>query len=92
MSTEEPKTEEPKKEQRVTYGNNATTVFLNELSGSPVVVRLEGGVEYRGQLSAIDSFLNVVLRDTRETYEGTEVASLGEVFLRGSAITYVALE
>ena len=38
-------TEEPKREQWVSYGNDAATVFLSELKGSAVIAKIESGVE-----------------------------------------------
>ncbi|GMM51497.1 U4/U6-U5 snRNP complex subunit [Starmerella bacillaris] len=84
-------TEEPKREQWVSYGNDAATVFLSELKGSAVIAKIESGVEYRGLLHAIDGFLNIVLHDAKEVYENNEIANLGEIFLRGSVVNYIAL-
>lgn len=83
--------EEAEKEIRKTYGNDAAKDFLQEMKGGPVVIRLHGGIEYHGNLSAIDEFLNTTLRDTKEIYDGTVVSNLGEIFLRGSSVVYIAL-
>ena len=33
--------------------------FLESLTGKPVVVKLKWGMEYRGYLSSVDSYMNV---------------------------------
>lgn len=76
---------------RPTYGNNATAEFLSELKGSAVIVKQSSGVEYRGILQSVDGFLNTVLKATKEVYEEKVVSELGEVFLRGSVVDYIAI-
>lgn len=78
------------KPQRRVYGNDASTSFLSALKGSSVLVKQPSGIEYHGTLQAVDGFLNVVLCNTKEVYEGTVVSELGEVFLRGSSVDYIA--
>lgn len=78
------------REPRRVYGNNASATFLEDLSGKLVIVKQPSGIEYRGTLYAVDGFLNVVLRDTQEIYAGKVLSELGEVFLRGSSVDYVA--
>lgn len=87
MSTEQKHVEQAK----ITYGNDASTRFLKAIKGNSVIVRQDTGVEYVGVLGAIDQFLNVVLHDAKEMYNGKEVEQLGEVFLRGSIVNYIAL-
>ena len=38
--------------------------FLTGLTGQEVVVKLKWGMEYRGRLVAIDSYMNLQLADT----------------------------
>lgn len=85
-SATQPEAEKPRK----VYGNNASANFLADLRGEKVVVKQPSGIEYRGVLHAVDGFLNVVLRDTTEVYQGNVLTALGEVFLRGSSVDYIA--
>lgn len=97
MSTLETKASEQQKAQSDSdsqiwkiFGNNASADFLSELRGNPVIVSQATGIEYRGTLHAVDGFLNVVLKNTKEVFENTVVSELGEVFLRGSSVDYIA--
>lgn len=96
MSTEETKPTEQQTSQgsdnqiRKIFGNNASADFLSELRGKLVIVSEATGIQYRGILYAVDGFLNVVLRNTKEIYEHTVISELGEVFLRGSSVDYIA--
>ena len=52
-----------------------------------MIIRLKWGqTEYKGSLESIDSYMNVLLRDTEEFLDGKNTGSLGLVLIR-----YVAL-
>ncbi len=38
------------------------TPFLNELAGKAVIVKLKWGMEYRGFLVSVDSYMNLQVR------------------------------
>ncbi|GIQ90527.1 hypothetical protein KIPB_013352, partial [Kipferlia bialata] len=40
--------------------------FISQLVGSPVTVKLNSGTEYRGRLTCLDGFLNVVLEQVEQ--------------------------
>lgn len=71
-------------------GNNAASDFLKEIKGQPVVIKLVSGTEYHGNLQAVDGFMNINLNETKEVYKGTTVADYGNVFLRGTLVTYIS--
>lgn len=71
-------------------GNNAASDFLKEIKGQPVVIKLISGTEYHGVLQAVDGFMNITLSDSKEVYKDTTVASYGDIFLRGTLVTYIS--
>lgn len=51
--------------------------------GTELIIRLKWGqTEYRGTLESIDSYMNVLLRDTEEYIDGKNTGSLGLVLIR----------
>lgn len=51
--------------------------------GTEMVIRLKWGqTEYKGALESIDSYMNVLLRDTEEYIDGKHTGSLGLVLIR----------
>ncbi|KAK0593768.1 hypothetical protein LWI29_008504 [Acer saccharum] len=44
--------------------------FLNNLTGKTVIVKLKWGMEYKGFLASVDSYMNLQLGNTEE-YIGT---------------------
>jgi len=56
--------------------------FLHDLIGKPVVCKLKWGMEYKGSLVAVDSYMNLQLAKTEEFVDGTSQGELGEVLIR----------
>lgn len=51
--------------------------------GTEVLIRLKWGqTEYKGTLESIDSYMNVLLRDTEEFIDGKPTGALGLVLIR----------
>ena len=48
------------------------------------MVKLHNGVQYRGKLQSIDGYMNIVLENTKEFIDGSEIRSYGDVFIRGN--------
>ncbi|KAJ1931129.1 Manganese transporter smf1 [Linderina macrospora] len=64
--------------------------FLTSLVGSPVVVRLKWGQEYKGRLVSIDSYMNIQLVDAEEFQDGNSTGELpGELLIRCNNVLYV---
>ncbi|KAJ3254390.1 hypothetical protein HDV06_000831 [Boothiomyces sp. JEL0866] len=63
--------------------------FLTELTGKPVLVKLKWGMEYKGTLVSIDSYMNMQLNHTEEYVDGAPTGVLGEVLIRCNNILYV---
>ena len=56
--------------------------FLYELNGKEVAVRLKWGMEYRGKLASVDSYMNVQLSGCQEYYGHELAGELGDVLVR----------
>ncbi|KAH9816583.1 hypothetical protein DFH28DRAFT_891458, partial [Melampsora americana] len=65
--------------------------FLQDLTGKECMVRLKWGMEYKGYLVSMDSYMNLQLANTEEYQNGQSVGSLGEVFIRCNNVLYVSL-
>lgn len=73
-----------KKESSSGSENTGPSVFLSEIIGSSVTVRLHNGVEYLGNLQSIDGYMNIVLDETKEFVGGDQARNYGDVFIRGN--------
>ncbi|XP_057789467.1 probable small nuclear ribonucleoprotein F isoform X1 [Salvia miltiorrhiza] len=56
--------------------------FLNNLTGKPVMVKLKWGMEYKGYLVSVDSYMNLQLANAEEYIDGQCTGSLGEILIR----------
>lgn len=65
-------------------GKAAPSKFLSDILESAVMVKLHNGVQYRGKLQSIDGYMNIVLENTKEYIDGSEIRSYGDVFIRGN--------
>eukprot|EP01041_Mallomonas_annulata_P005492 gene5492-11052_t len=63
--------------------------FLNGLTGNPVFVKLKWGMEYKGILMSVDSYMNIQLADTEEYIDGQLAGNLGEVLIRCNNVLYI---
>ncbi len=64
--------------------------FLNDLTGKQVIVKLKWGMEYKGYLVSVDSYMNLQLASTEEYIDGQSVGALGEVRLLWSSPVLVS--
>ncbi|KAL0292302.1 UNVERIFIED_CONTAM: putative small nuclear ribonucleoprotein F [Sesamum calycinum] len=55
--------------------------FLNNLTGKPVMVKLKWGMEYKGYLVSVDSYMNLQLANAEEYIDGQSTGSLGEILI-----------
>ena len=65
---------------------------LNAARGKRVIVELNNGAQYVGQLKAFDIHLNVVLENAEERSNGEVSRKLGVAFIRGAAIILISPE
>ena len=64
--------------------------FLQELTGEKVAVKLKWGMEYRGFLVSVDSYMNIQLQDAVEFIDGTaQEGKLGELLIRCNNVLYL---
>nr|CCA25428.1 small nuclear ribonucleoprotein F putative [Albugo laibachii Nc14] len=63
--------------------------FLTGLTGKTVVVRLKWGMEYKGVLVSVDSYMNLQLAGSEEYVNGDLAGNLGEVLIRCNNVLYL---
>ncbi|KAF5832449.1 hypothetical protein DUNSADRAFT_11649 [Dunaliella salina] len=63
--------------------------YLNDLTGKQVIVKLKWGMEYKGYLVSVDSYMNLQLASTEEYIDGQSVGALGEVLIRCNNVLYM---
>ncbi|RIA04845.1 hypothetical protein BRARA_K00843 [Brassica rapa] len=63
--------------------------FLNNLTGKTVIVKLKWGMEYKGFLASVDSYMNLQLGNTEEYIDGQLTGNLGEILIRCDNVLYV---
>ncbi|PWU80840.1 MAG: ribonucleoprotein [Candidatus Nitrosopolaris wilkensis] len=57
-----------------------------------VAVRLKSEIEYRGKMSNVDSYMNLILVNAEE-FDGADVlANYGKVVIRGNNVLFIKLE
>ncbi|CAD6195585.1 unnamed protein product [Caenorhabditis auriculariae] len=63
--------------------------FLNSLTGKNVVCKLKWGMEYKGVLVAVDSYMNLQLANADEYIDGNNTGNLGEILIRCNNVLYI---
>jgi small nuclear ribonucleoprotein F len=59
------------------------------LTGKPVIVKLKWGMEYKGFLVSVDSYMNLQLASTEEWIDAKFAGNLGEVLIRCNNVLYI---
>ncbi|MCP8310887.1 MAG: U6 snRNA-associated Sm-like protein LSm6 [Candidatus Methylarchaceae archaeon HK01B] len=67
-------------------------VALQKAINKRVVVRLKSDNEYRGKMSNVDSYMNVILENAEEYNDGTLLTNYGKVVIRGNNVLFVLIE
>ena len=65
---------------------------LQRSTDKRATVCLKNEVEYRGRISSVDSYMNLIMADAEEIVEGKTVASYGRAILRGNNVLFIRLE
>ena len=68
---------------------------LNKLQRSVnknVMVRLKNDVEYRGKMTNVDAYMNVILNDAEEYADGELSANYGKVVIRGNNVLFINIK
>ena len=55
-------------------------------------VRLKSELDYRGRMSNVDPYMNVILLDAEESENGNKIANYGKVVIRGNNVLYIKIE
>jgi small nuclear ribonucleoprotein len=61
---------------------------LNSALNKPVIIRLKGGTELRGTMTAYDVHMNIVLQDAEQLENGEVKRKLGTMLVRGDSIVF----
>ena len=65
---------------------------LQKATNKVVSVRLKSEIEYKGKMSNVDPYMNVILVDAEESENGSKVATYGKVVIRGNNVLYIRIE
>ncbi|KAF4594655.1 U6 snRNA-associated Sm-like protein LSm6 [Ophiocordyceps camponoti-floridani] len=71
---------------------NAPSTFLSDIIGNPVVVKLNSGVVYKGELQSVDGYMNIALEKTAEYVDGAKRREYGDAFVRGNNVMYISAD
>jgi len=64
---------------------------LQKAINKEVSVRLKMDLEYRGKMSNVDPYMNVILVDATEYSGGNPSANYGKVVIRGNNVLFVKI-
>jgi small nuclear ribonucleoprotein len=67
-----------------------TTQILKESLGKTVLVRLKGGKSLRGKIKGFDQHLNLVLEETEDTSDSSNIKKLGVLIVRGDNVVIIS--
>ena len=65
---------------------------LQKNTKKDVIVRLKSGVEYKGKMENVDSYMNLIMTDAEELDQGKTVGKFGRVIVRGNNVLFIKLE
>jgi small nuclear ribonucleoprotein len=65
---------------------------LQKATSKLVSVRLKNDIEYRGKMSNVDPYMNVILVEAEESENGQKKANYGKVVIRGNNVLYIRIE
>jgi small nuclear ribonucleoprotein len=65
---------------------------LQKATSKQVSVRLKSEIEYKGKMSNVDPYMNVILVDAEESENGEKKANYGKVVIRGNNVLYIKIE
>ncbi|MBM3897481.1 MAG: ribonucleoprotein [Thaumarchaeota archaeon] len=65
---------------------------LQKAVNKSVAVRLKNDQEYRGRMTNVDAYMNVILMDAEEFSAGTLSANFGKVVIRGNNVLFIQIQ
>ena len=74
-----------------TPAEDITASFLGSITNKSVNIKLHNDFVYKGVLSSIDGYMNVVLQNASEIVNGKTMKTYDEVFLRGNNVIYIGM-
>ena len=54
-----------------------------------VTVRLKNDIEYKGKMTNVDAYMNVILNDAEEFVNGSLSENFGKVVIRGNNVLFI---
>ena len=57
-----------------------------------VIVRLKNEVEYKGKMSNVDSYMNLIMTEAEELHDDKVVGKFARAILRGNNVLFIKLE
>ena len=57
-----------------------------------VIVRLKNEVEYKGKMSNVDSYMNLIMTEAEEHHDGKVIGKFARAILRGNNVLFIKLE
>jgi len=64
---------------------------LQKAINKEVSVRLKMDLEYRGKMTSVDPYMNVILVDATEYSGGNPSANYGKVVIRGNNVLFIKI-
>lgn len=64
---------------------------LQKAINKQVSVRLKMELEYRGKMTSVDPYMNVILIDATEYSGGNPTANFGKVVIRGNNVLFIKI-
>lgn len=64
--------------------------ILNAALNKAVIVKLKGGLEVRGTMTAFDAHINIVLENAEQLENGEVKRKLGTMLIRGDSIVFLS--
>ena len=65
---------------------------LQKNTKKAVTVRLKNDVEYKGKISNVDSYMNLIMTEAEELVGGKTVGKFARAILRGNNVLFIKLE
>lgn len=65
---------------------------LQKAINKRISVRLKSDLEYRGKMTNVDSYMNLILVDAQEYSKGVLSAQFGKVVIRGNNVLFIKFE
>jgi len=65
---------------------------LQKAVNKSVAVRLKNDQEYRGKMTNVDAYMNVILTDAEEFSTGNLSANFGKVVIRGNNVLFIQIQ